>query len=426
MRGRGELALLTEIRERAAHAASRSQIGGLRLGIGDDCALVAPRRGEELAITTDLSIAGRHFRLDWHQPEAVGHRALARGLSDLAAMGARPVAAFLSLGLPRSLTLASGRRQGGLRPGSSSWVERFFDGFLALAEAHSTPLAGGDLAESPLAVADIVLVGAVPRGRALLRSGAKPGDLLYVTGTLGGAAAGLVRLAELAGRAAESALPLKGTGSSVKDTNSSSKGRSPGLKRMSFSLKGTGFSPYINAMEQLGTLASEGKSTGNSPANASCCGAEARPGRPNPPRIPKKLEAELAPHLYPQPRVRQGLWLQRHGLASAALDVSDGLSPDLAHLCQESGVAAEVDAALVPTHPAATLDQALHGGEDYELVFTAPASARLPRSIAGVKITRIGRIVKLRRGQPALTLLTSQGPQPLEPHGWEHFSSARI
>jgi thiamine-monophosphate kinase len=195
---------------------------------------------------------------------------------------------------------------------------------------------------------------------------------------------------------------------------------------MSFSLKGTGFSPYINAMEQLGTLASEGKSTGNSPANASCCGAEARPGRPNPPRIPKKLEAELAPHLYPQPRVRQGLWLQRHGLASAALDVSDGLSTDLAHLCQESGVAAEVDAALVPTHPAATLDQALHGGEDYELVFTAPASARLPRSIAGVKITRIGRIVKLRRGQPALTLLTSQGPQPLEPHGWEHFSSARI
>jgi thiamine-monophosphate kinase len=148
-----------------------------------------------VAVTTDLSIAGSHFRLDWHPPEAIGHRALARGLSDLAAMGARPVAAFLSLGLPRSLTVNAAGRS---RAGSRTWVQRFLDGFLALAEAHNTPLAGGDLAESPVAVADIVLVGAVPRGRALLRSGAKPGDLLYVTGALGGAAAGLACLAELA------------------------------------------------------------------------------------------------------------------------------------------------------------------------------------------------------------------------------------
>src|ERR1035441_5466430 len=105
-------------------------------------------------------------------------------------MGARPVAAFLSLGLPRELTVSRGRR--------SPWIQRFYDGFFALAEAHKTPLAGGDLAESPVAVADIVLVGAVPRGKALLRSGARPGHLLYVTGTLGGAAAGLASLAELA------------------------------------------------------------------------------------------------------------------------------------------------------------------------------------------------------------------------------------
>ncbi len=333
----GELALLAEIRRRALRPASPN--AGLRLGIGDDCALLAPRPGEELAVTTDLSIAGRHFRLDWHRPESVGHRALARGLSDLAAMGARPVAAFLSLGLPRSLTGVSDRR--------SSWVQRFLDGLLALAEAHKVPLAGGDLAESPVAVADIVLVGAVPRGRALLRSGAKPGDLLYVTGALGGSAAGLARLAELAG---------------------------------------------------------------------------AQPGLPNPPRIPKKLEALLAPHLYPQPRVAQGLWLQRRGLAAAALDLSDGLSTDLAHLCEESGVAAEVDAALLPIRPAATLAQALHGGEDYELLFTAPFAARLPRSIAGVPVTRIGRILKPSPGQPAVTLITEQGRQPLEPHGWEHFA----
>jgi len=327
---RGELALLSQIRSRAAQSA-----GGLRLGIGDDCALLCPRAGEELAVTTDLSIAGRHFRLDWHSPEAVGHRTLARGLSDLAAMGARPIGAFLSLGLPRELTRANGRQK--------AWVDRFLDGLLALAEAHKTPLAGGDLAESPVAVADIVLVGAVPKGKALLRSGACSGDLLYVTGSLGGAAAGLARLAELAG----AAQPLK---------------------------------------------------------------------------IPKKLEALLAPHLYPQPRIAQGLWLQRRGLATAALDLSDGLSTDLAHLCQESGVAAEVDAAALPLHPGATLDQALNGGEDYELLFAASPSAHIPRSIAGVRVTRIGRIVKPRTGQPAITLVTTQGKQPVSPRGWEHFS----
>src|SRR5208282_6254524 len=107
----GELALLERIRARAAASAAAH----LRLGIGDDCALLRPRAGEELAVTTDLSIAGRHFRLDWHSAEAIGHRALARGLSDLAAMGARPIAAFLSLGLPRELTVPAGRGR------ASSW-----------------------------------------------------------------------------------------------------------------------------------------------------------------------------------------------------------------------------------------------------------------------------------------------------------------
>ncbi len=331
----GEQALLSQIRGRAAQTSH----SGLRLGIGDDCALLGPRRGEELAVTTDLSIAGRHFRLDWHPPEAVGHRALARGLSDLAAVGARPVAAFLSLGLPRELTTAAGR--------SSVWITRFLDGLLALAAANNTPLAGGDLAESPVAIADIVLVGAVPKRKALLRSGARPGDLLYVTGALGGAAAGLSRLGELA------------------------------------------------ATKTAGT---------------------------RPPFIPQKMAGLLAPHLYPQPRIAQGLWLRSHGVATAALDLSDGLSTDLAHLCDESGVAAEVDAALLPLHPAATQAQALNGGEDYELLFTARAAARVPRSISGIAITRIGRILKPRSSQPAVVLVTQQGPLPLEPRGWEHFS----
>jgi thiamine-monophosphate kinase len=237
------------------------------------------------------------------------------------------------------LTVASGRKP--------AWVQRFLDGLLALAAAHKTPLAGGDLSESPIPIADIVLIGAVPQGKALLRSTARPGHLLYVTGALGGAAAALTRLQDL---------------------------------------------------------------------------AESNSTRPYPPRIPKKLEALLAPHLYPQPRVAQGLWLVRHSLASAAIDLSDGLSTDLVHLCEESGVAAEVQASALPIHPAATLAQALNGGEDYELLFTAPPTARIPRKIAGIPITQIGRILKSSPGRPAVTLHTPQGPQPLRPQGWQHFS----
>lgn len=327
----GELEFLRAIRRLAGSRAS-----GVALGIGDDCAMLRARPGEEVAVTTDLSIDGRHFRLDWHTPESVGHRVLARGLSDLAAMGARPLAAFLSLGLPPALTVRRTRKSG-----AKSWADRFYDGLLALAAQHTTPLAGGDLAESPVALADIVLVGAVPRGRALLRSTARAGDLLYVTGTLGGAAAGLLALSQLA--------------------------------------------PHRRAR-----------------ITAANC------------------PAELAPHLFPQPRLAQGLWLQRHGAASAAIDISDGLSTDLMHLCEESGLAAEIDSGALPIAAHATLAQALHGGEDYELLFTAPASARLPRRIAGVPITLIGRMVKARK--PQIILLTEGAAMPLAPRGWQHFS----
>jgi thiamine-monophosphate kinase len=331
--GPGEIALLERIRRQA----NRGAIGRLRLGIGDDCALLRPKPGEELAITTDLSIAGRHFRLDWHPPEAVGHRTLARGLSDIAAMGARPVAAFLSLGLPRELTVARGRRP--------AWVDRFLNGFLALADAHQTPLAGGDLAESPVAVADIVLLGAVPQKRALLRSGARPGDLLYVTGTLGGAAAGLELL-----RKRETPVSLAAVRDSYAD---------------------------------------------------------------NP----------LSPHLWPQPRIAQGLWLSSTRAATAAIDLSDGLSTDLNHLCAESGVSAVIDAASLPLHPGATPEQALHGGEDYELLFTARPTVAIPRRIAGVAVMQIGAIAKKRSGQTPVVLIGESGlRRPLFPSGWQHFS----
>jgi thiamine-monophosphate kinase len=344
----GELALLARIRARAAKSVRGGPFArdGIKLGIGDDCALMRIGTREELAVTTDLSVEGQHFRLAWHSPESIGHRTLTRGLSDLAAMGARPVAAFLSLGLPKEL----------VQKPKKSWVERFLDGFFALAREFQTPLAGGDLAESPIAVADVVLTGAVRRGHALLRSGARPGDLLYVTGSLGGAAAALAQLAQFAETRSKSLM---------------SKSDSP---------------------------------------------------QPHPPRIPAKLQSQLAPHLFPQPRVAQGLWLARRGLATSAIDLSDGLSTDLAHLCEESHVAAEVDADALPIGPGASLEQALHGGEDYELLFTAPPSARLPRRIAGIPVTPIGRIVRLRKGGPAITLVTAQDRKPLVPRGWEHFS----
>jgi thiamine-monophosphate kinase len=219
-------------------------------------------------------------------------------------------------------------------------VDRFLDGFLVLAAEHKVPLAGGDLAESPIAIADIMLTGSLPAGTALLRSGARPGDRIYVTGSLGGAAAELVAL---------------------------------------------------------------GKS---------------------PKRFAKLTSANLAaPHLYPQPRIAQGLWLRKRGLASAAMDVSDGLSTDLNHLCVASGVAAEIDARTLPVGFNATLEMALHGGEDYELLFTAPKAAQVPRAIQGVPITAIGRVLPASSKGPKMVLLTESGIEPLEPHGWEHFSA---
>lgn len=337
----GELELIDRIRARSMGTRS----GDLRLGIGDDCAILHPRPGEEIVVTTDLSLAGRHFRLDWHPPESVGHRALARGLSDVAAMGARPVAAFLSLGLPCELVQRETGRSPKARP--KTWIDRFLDGFLALADVTGTPLAGGDLAESTVFAADIVLIGAVQRGKAMLRSGARPGDLLYVTGALGGAAEGLA---------------------------------------------------------ELGAWAQSSVKASSIPA------------------IPQGLATRLARHLSPQPRLAQGRVLARRGLASAALDISDGLSTDLAHLCEESRVAAEVDAQGLPLAPGASLEQALHGGEDYELLFTAPPTVRVPRAIAGVPVTRIGRILRRDHRRPQMTLLTPQGPQPLQPRGWQHFA----
>jgi thiamine-monophosphate kinase len=346
-KGMGELALIERIRSGWAVGGGAVGRGGVAvsLGIGDDCAILRPPRGHEILVTTDFTLEGRHFRRDWHPPESVGHRALARGLSDLAAMGARPLAAFLSLALPGEMLATAADRR---------WVERFLAGLRGLAEQCAVPLAGGDTSESPcgLVLADIVLVGSAPAGRALRRSGARAGDALYVTGTLGGAAAELAEM-ERRGKTRQRALFHK-----------------------------AGKDWPIGVVEH--------------------------------------------PQLLPQPRVAVGLDLLRRRLATAAIDLSDGLSTDLAHLCRESGVGAEIAAAALPIHPLAleagaerAVDLALNGGEDYELLFAAPAALRMPRSVAGVRVTRIGRLV---RGE-AVSLVDSAGrKRPLKPGGWEHFA----
>jgi thiamine-monophosphate kinase len=327
----GELALIAAIRRRATTKVSRH----LRLGIGDDCAVLTPPPRHELLVTTDFSLEGRHFRRNWHSPASIGHRTLARGLSDLAAMGAQPLAAFLSLALPRSVAR------------KPAWLEGFLDGLLALAAAHNLPLAGGDTSESPSdhILADIVLLGSAPAGRALRRSTAKPGDTIYVTGSLGGAAAELAAL----------------------------------------------------------TAA--------------------------PARFRRATASGDHPHLFPRPRLAVGQTLLRRRLATACIDLSDGLSTDLTHLCEESHLAARISANALPLHrlthalsPSAALHAALHGGEDYELLFTADPATRVPKRIAGVSITAIGTMLTHRTSRPRVTLVEANAhTSELLPQGWEHL-----
>jgi thiamine-monophosphate kinase len=323
-----ERELIAQLR-RFVSPAGRTQFAAgaqaaIRVGIGDDCAVLRIGSALDCLVTTDFCLEGIHFRRNWHPPESVGHRCLARGLSDIAAMGGEPVAAFLSLALPGTLPQA--------------WVRAFFRGLLRLAEQHHVTLAGGDTAGSPTGVlADIVVLGTVPKGQAILRSGARPGDRIFVSGTLGGSAA---------------------------------------------------------AFMQMGT------------------------------RRKKVDERQFPRHFYPEPRIRLGRILRERRIATAMIDTSDGLSTDLTHICEESGVGAEIDASSIPSarvgQPARSvdLDLALHGGEDYELLFSVSARARVPRMLAGVALTEIGRITSGRK----IFLRRMDGKtEPLKPRGWEHF-----
>jgi thiamine-monophosphate kinase len=320
-----ELQLISRIRRWSQRKPLARSRGRIAAGIGDDCALLGIPANHDTLVTTDLSLEGVHFRREWHPPESVGHRCLARGLSDIAAMGGEPLAAFLSLGLPAKL------RQ--------PWVDAFFRGLLHLAEQFGVTLAGGDISESRAGVlADVVMVGFVPRGKAVRRSGARPGDRIYVTGELGGSAATLERLS------------------------------TSGKKRL------------------------------------------------NPGFFPR--------HYFPQPRIHVAKILREKKIATAMIDLSDGLSTDLGHICQESRTGAEIWEEKIPRASVGkppekvNIEFARDGGEDYELLFTARPGTRVPKTIANIAITEIGIIPDSAR---RILLHSQSATRELVARGWEHF-----
>jgi thiamine-monophosphate kinase len=312
----------------------------MRLGIGDDAAIIAPGTNTEWALSCDAFLEGVHFLAAGYPPDSVGYKSLARATSDLAAMGARPRLFLLTLALPTRLT--------------GKWLDEFLRGMGRAARQLGMRLVGGDTTRSANVSISITVLGEVPRGRAVRRSGARPGDILYVSGRLGRAELGLKLMQMI-------------------------RPRTPKATRGS-----------------LGRL--------------------------------------LQPHLYPKIRVELGAWLARHRIASAMMDISDGLSADLARLCAASGVGARLWADRLPCVkiPAARkgmlrklkldpLQMALHGGEDYELLFTvSPRHAKRLRSAPGfAEITAIGEI---ERGK-GIVLVGSDGTaKRLFPGGWDPFS----
>src|SRR5215469_1961119 len=278
----------------------------VRLGIGDDSALFRPRAGHELILTCDWFLEGTHFLRDKHPPDSVGWKCLARALSDIAAMGGTPRCFLLSIAIPAS---HAGR-----------WLDQFLRGLRRASRKFECVLAGGDTTQRKEILINISVIGESRTGRAVLRSGARPGELIYVSGSLGEAELGL---------------------------------------------------QVIRQSE--------------------------RPIDPRSPFVRK--------HLYPEPRLKLGQWLAEERLAGAMMDISDGLSSDLPRLCEASGVGARLERKRIPRaqnsevmrrHGLDSFELALHGGDDYELLFTVPSQKVkcLPKVFQGVKLTPIGRITQ--------------------------------
>jgi thiamine-monophosphate kinase len=336
------------------HSSLTTHHSSLLTGIGDDAAVFRSGAKTDTVVSADLLVEDVDFRLTTFAPAALGHKALAVSLSDIAAMGARPRWALLSVGVPS-------RIWGG------NFLDEFYEGFFRLAGEHGVALVGGDVSRTPeRVVIDSVVLGEVGRGRAVLRSGARAGDQIFVTGSLGAAAAGL-RLLEAA-HAETDALAHRA---------------------------------YFRGARGL-------------------------------------VERQTRP----APRVGWGAFLGERKLATAMIDLSDGLAPDLAHLCRESRAGALIRSDMLPVsnlltdarslrgNPlarelrAAAVSLALRGGEDFELLFTVrPRDAvKLPRELGGVRATRVGEV----RGQKfGLKIVVEGEERDLAPRGFEHFPAPR-
>jgi len=300
------------------------------LGIGDDAALLRPKPGHEVILTCDWFLEGTHFLRDKHPPDSVGWKCLARALSDVAAMGGIPRCFLLSLALPATHT---GR-----------WLDFFLGGLRRASRKFRCFLAGGDTTRRNDILINVTVVGEVRTRRAILRTGARPGDILYVSGRLGEAELGLQMVRNRKGmRSTKNALTRK--------------------------------------------------------------------------------------HLYPEPRLALGQWLARKGLPTAMMDISDGLSTDLSRLCAASAVGALLEGSKIPRAKIPDfairrdydrLQLALHGGDDYDLLFTVPPRKAkfLPETFQGVSLTAIGRIV---RGRKLLLLAENGRAMQLVPSGWDPF-----
>lgn len=322
-------------------------------GIGDDASIISESAGRDLIVTTDLLIEDVDFHRRAIPGRLLGHKALAVSLSDIAAMGGRPFWSFLSVGMPRD-------------EWNTNFKDEFYEGFFALADHFGVTLAGGDVSETKSGIViDSIVLGEVASGSAVKRSGARPGDQVYVTGNLGGAAAGL-KLIELGAR--------------------------------------------IEPGSVAGAVATGSSERSDDDA----------------------IQTLLLRQLQPQPRVGWGIVLGEQQLASAMIDLSDGLSSDLNHLCKESNVGAVIEAAAIPLDEDVRhlcgrraldpLALALHGGEDFELLFTVNPEnvSRLPKKVDGVAISRIGQVTD----QTGSIKVNEHGRLwDLQPGGFEHFKS---
>jgi thiamine-monophosphate kinase len=334
---RTEFDFIDYLRQRVASSGQ-----SLVAGIGDDAAVLRNPAGKETVISADLLVEDIDFRRSTTPPYLLGHKALAVSLSDIAAMGSRPLWSMLSIGVPEDVW-------------ETDFVDRLYDGLLDLANRYGVQLVGGDTSRTnERVVIDSIVVGECSAGLAVMRSGAQPGDQIFVTGSLGAAAAGL-RLIERGAHLAEQ------------------------------------------------NLADEDS---------------------------QKLDHILLRQLRPEPRVGWGIVLGEERLATSMIDLSDGLSSDLNRLCTASNAGGLIDASLLPVDERVTelcgrraldpLQLALHGGEDFELLFTVKPEhvARLPRRVDGVEIKRIGEITSAAEG-----IKISEGARTwdLKPAGWKHF-----